>query len=107
MSAANENRSDEGNWFARQRQEWIAETLRVFGFINREHIERKFGISTPQASMDLRQYQNERPATIFYNKSSKQYEPVPAGHDLCNSCGRLFKWGDTCGRGGCPVGGDF
>ena len=37
-------------WYKTYRMEWIAETLRVFGFINREHIERKFGLSTPQVS---------------------------------------------------------
>lgn len=74
MTIANENRIDEGNWFVRQRQEWIAETIRVFGFINREHIERKFGTSSPSASLDLQQFQTERPGAIFYNKSSKRYE---------------------------------
>jgi hypothetical protein len=64
----------ECNWFVRHRQEWIAETVRVFGFINREHIERKFGISTPQASYDLSQFQSENPDAIQYNKSSKRYE---------------------------------
>jgi hypothetical protein len=31
---------------------------------------------------------------------------VPEGHELCSSCGRLFKFGETCTRGGCPCGGD-
>lgn len=56
------------------RQEWIAETLRVFGFINREHIERKFGISTPQASIDLAAFQKNHPSAIAYNKTTKRYE---------------------------------
>lgn len=30
----------------------------------------------------------------------------PPGHELCWSCGRLFKLGETCTRGGCPCGGD-
>lgn len=33
-------------------------------------------------------------------------ERCPPGHELCSSCGRLFKFGDTCQRGGCPCGGD-
>jgi hypothetical protein len=61
-------------WFERHRQEWIAETLRVFGFINREHIERKFGVSTPQASTDLQTFQRLHPNEIIYNKSAKRYE---------------------------------
>ena len=60
-------------WFVRHRQEWIAETLRVFGFINREHLERKFGISTPQASYDLALYMREQPGAITYNKTAKRY----------------------------------
>lgn len=65
------------DWFARHRQEWIAESLHVYGFINREHLERKFGISTPQASYDLRRYQRENPTAITYNASTKRYEPLP------------------------------
>lgn len=61
-------------WYAQHRQEWIAETVRVFGFINREHIERKFGISTPQASLDLRAFQEKNPATLEYNTATKRYE---------------------------------
>ena len=51
------------NWFATHHQEWIAETLRVFGFINREHLERKFGIST-----------RANPGTMIYNQTAKKYE---------------------------------
>jgi hypothetical protein len=68
--------ANEGNWFVRHRQEWIGETVRIFGFINREHIERKFGVSTPQASLDLRQYQEENPGKVEYNRSAKRYEAV-------------------------------
>lgn len=67
------------NWFAQQRQEWIAETVRVFGFINREHIVRKFGVSTPQASMDLNEFQRARPGCIAYDKSAKRYIATNGG----------------------------
>lgn len=63
-----------GNWFCQQRQEWIEEVLRIFGFINREHLERKFGISTPQASNDLRDFQINNPGWMTYNASAKRYE---------------------------------
>lgn len=62
------------NWFTDRRQEWIAETIHIFGFINREHLERKFGISTPQASHDLRTFQKEHPDLVIYNASAKRYE---------------------------------
>lgn len=61
------------NWFAAQRQEWIAETVRVFGFINRAHLVRKFGISVPQASADLRDYQAAHPGMLVYDKTQKCY----------------------------------
>lgn len=62
------------NWFARHRQDWIAETVHIFGFINREHIMRKFEVSTPQASMDLQVFQRENPGALKYDTSAKRYE---------------------------------
>lgn len=61
-------------WFRNHRQDWIAETLRVFGFINRFHIERKFGLSGPQASFDLQLFIKNNPGAIEYNTASKRYE---------------------------------
>lgn len=63
-------------WAEDYRQEWIAETLRVFGFINRVHLERKFGISTPQASLDLRRFMTEKPGVMVHNKTTRCYEAV-------------------------------
>jgi DnaJ-class molecular chaperone len=34
-------------------------------------------------------------------------EPLPPHVNFCTSCKRLFRDGDTCPRGGCPMGGDF
>jgi hypothetical protein len=63
-------------WFFKHRQEWIGETVRIFEFINREHIERKFGISTPQASVDIQHFIDANPSVLKYNKSAKRYEAV-------------------------------
>jgi hypothetical protein len=60
-------------WFGQYRMDWIAETLRVFGFINREHLELKFGISTPQASKDLATFMRRYPAAMRYDLSAKRY----------------------------------
>lgn len=60
-------------WYKTYRMEWIAECLRVYGFINREHLERKFGISTPQASKDLNEYLRLYPNTMLYDISLKKY----------------------------------
>lgn len=62
------------NWFVRQRMEWIAESLRIFGFINRQHLERKFGISTVQASNDLTAFGRAHPGVMDYNANAKRYE---------------------------------
>lgn len=61
-------------WFEQHRQEWIAETLRVFGFIQRQHLMRKFGISMPQASADLQQFAKDNPSAMSYDTSAKRYE---------------------------------
>jgi len=61
-------------WFARHRQEWIAQMLRVYGFINRGHLERMFEVSTPQASADLQKFMRDRPGLMFYNPNTKRYE---------------------------------
>lgn len=64
------------NWFVEQRQLWITEMIYVYGYINREHLERKFGISTPQASSDLRMYMKANEKVIAYNNSTKRYETL-------------------------------
>lgn len=65
--------SKRDSWFEQQRMEWIAETLRVFGFINRAHIERKFRISTPQAATDLGTFMKKNPRAMHYDASAKRY----------------------------------
>ena len=60
-------------WFANHRQAWIAETIRIFGYIQRQHLIRKFGISMPQASMDISRYQIEHPHDLRYDASRKCY----------------------------------
>ncbi len=60
-------------WAEDYRQNWISETLRVFDFINREHIQRKFGVSSAQASLDLRRFMAEHQNSIIYDRSAKRY----------------------------------
>lgn len=60
-------------WFEQHRMDWIAETLRVFGYINREHLMRKFGVSTPQASVDLNRFLRLHPDVMRYDRSAKRY----------------------------------
>jgi len=54
--------------------EWIAESLLVYRFINREHLQRKFGISQPQASKDLNAFLKRHPGVMRYDLTRKRYE---------------------------------
>jgi hypothetical protein len=60
-------------WYKNHRMEWIAEMLRIYGFINREHIKRKFGLSTPQASRDLYDFQRLHPDAAQYDLHAKKF----------------------------------
>lgn len=62
------------SWYFRVRQEWISEMISIYGFINREHLQRKFGISTPQASLDLKHFQQQHPKAMQYNHQARRYE---------------------------------
>ena len=61
-------------WFESQRISFIAEMLHIYGFINREHLMRKFDISQPQASKDLQSFQRNSAGSMVYNVSTKRYE---------------------------------
>jgi hypothetical protein len=61
-------------WAQRQRIDFIAERLRVRGFVNRADLQVKFEISTPQASTDLREFQALYPNAMTYNTRTKRYE---------------------------------
>jgi hypothetical protein len=67
------------NWFVAHRQAWIAEMLAIYGFINRGHLERKFGVSRPQASTDLQAFLKAHPDGVRYDTSRKAYVATPAG----------------------------
>lgn len=47
--------------------------LRIYGFINREHLQKKFGISVPQASLDLKTFQQSYPYAMHYDLNRKCY----------------------------------
>jgi hypothetical protein len=62
------------NWFAETRIDWIVESVDIFGFINRDHVKRKFWVSTPQASSDIAIVMERHPDLMVYNASTKRYE---------------------------------
>lgn len=61
-------------WFNNQRAAFIWEMLHIYGFINREHLMRKFGISRPQASKDLQYALRHSSGSMVYNVNKKRYE---------------------------------
>jgi len=61
------------NWFAEKRIEWIAESLRIFGFINRTHLMLKFGISNAQAALDFKLFNARYPDAMTYDAGQKRY----------------------------------
>ena len=61
-------------WFLEYRLAWIKESVEIFGQINRENIIRKFGLSIPQASLDIQEAIKRWPDLMTYNKSTKRYE---------------------------------
>jgi hypothetical protein len=70
------------NWFAQQRQAWIAETLEIFGFINRVHLMRKFGISRAGAALDLGTFNEQHPDAMHYDNRKKIYVSTTAPKGL-------------------------
>jgi hypothetical protein len=67
------------DWCSEQRQAWIAEMLQVYGFLNRDHLMRKFRISQPQASADLRTFMETHPRAMRYDLSRKCYVAAESG----------------------------
>lgn len=59
-----------------RRLEFIEYRLFWEGGVNRADITGKFGVSQPQASNDLTQYQRLAPANIRYDTSEKRYLPT-------------------------------
>lgn len=62
------------NWFTEHRIAWIKESLEIFGAVRREHVQKKFGISTAQASLDLREVRSRWPDLMEYDLSEKIYK---------------------------------
>ncbi len=60
-------------WGVRQRLEFIEYRLFWEGTINRKDLIDTFGVSVPQASADIKQYKQNAPGNIYYDKSKKRY----------------------------------
>lgn len=67
-------------WGVAQRFEFIEWKAYWDGRLNRGDLEREFAISTPQASIDLRNYQEAAPGNIEYDSSEKAYVATGSFH---------------------------
>ncbi len=61
-------------WFRETRLKWMRESIEIFGFLNRGHIQSKFGIGPAQAAKGLSVAQARWPKEFTYNASAKRYE---------------------------------
>ena len=68
-----QNQGSELRWGVERRLEFIEFRLFWEGGINRSDITDFFGVSVPQASKDLSQYQELAPGNMTYDKSAKVY----------------------------------
>lgn len=66
-------KSPEIGWGVAQRFEFIEWRCYWDGKLNRGDLEREFNISTPQASIDLRNYREAAPGNIEYNATEKAF----------------------------------
>lgn len=69
---------DRRRWTLNRRFEFIEWKLFWEGHLNRSDLEEKFNISTPQASVDLRNYRELAEENIVYNSTEKGYLPSPS-----------------------------
>ncbi|WP_158807806.1 YafY family protein [Beijerinckia sp. L45] len=64
-------------WMQNRRLEFIEWKLYWDGALNRSDLENTFSISTPQASVDIRQYREIAGDNISYNATEKAFLPAP------------------------------
>lgn len=60
-----------------QRLRFIDFIVDSFGYVNRKHLEDYFGISTPQATKDFKEYMKIAHDNIRYSVTEKTYKRNP------------------------------
>jgi len=60
-------------WQVRQRMDFIWDTLKAKGRINRADLMKEYGISDAQASKDFRDFLAMYPTAMTYDKRKKTY----------------------------------
>lgn len=62
-------------WAVKQRLGFIGDRLMAGQTVRRSDLMEKFGISMPQASVDIRQFNKAHPGAMQYDRSKKVYVP--------------------------------
>lgn len=60
-------------YFEQLRQAWIVEMVGIYGFINRDHVVKKFGVTTQVVSSDFNKVRDKYPDLMYYDPSEKCY----------------------------------
>jgi hypothetical protein len=76
-----------GRWSQDRRLEFIDFRLRWDGKLNRSDLTDFFGISVPQASLDIAKYTEQAPGNLTYDRSSRVYVAGPSFQPLYTSSG--------------------
>lgn len=62
---------------------------KVYGFINRQHLMRNFGISNAQAALDFKSFNSKNPGEMLYDSVRKCYvsttKPLQLNNTLNNT----------------------
>ena len=60
-------------YFEELRIAWIIEMVEIYGFINRSHVSKKFGVTHQVASSDFGKVQKLHPHLMRYDTQQKCY----------------------------------
>lgn len=60
-------------YFENLRMGWIIEMVQIYGFINRKHVVKKFGVTEQVVSKDFTNVMKLHPALMRYDVNDKCY----------------------------------
>jgi len=60
-------------YFEQLRIAWIIEMIEIYGFINRSHVSKKFGVTVQVASSDFDKVKKLHPHLMQYDNNQKCY----------------------------------
>lgn len=78
LTPHNELRQSSASWGQERRLEFIDFRLRWESCFNRSDLTAHFGISVPQASLDISKYTQMAPGNLLYDRSSRTYRATSA-----------------------------